>query len=136
LRAGHRGGLADNDRTRLVRRFQAQTMPFVIQASDPTAPTGEGSLAAEYLALCEGVLALEDLWEVNRAQVLGLRERAATVGGWIDLSSSARGTTLILSIPVSAARGGADGDAPGGARAEHHDEAAADTHDPSAWGTL
>jgi signal transduction histidine kinase len=33
----------------------------------------------------------------------GLKERARTVGGWLDISShEARGTTIILSVPLSA----------------------------------
>ena len=32
----------------------------------------------------------------------GLHERAGTVGGWVDVSSSPKGTSLILSVPLSA----------------------------------
>ena len=32
--------------------------------------------------------------------LLGLRERAAKVGGWLDVSSSSRGTSVILSVPL------------------------------------
>jgi signal transduction histidine kinase len=70
-----------------------------------------------------------DLAKARSFGIRGLQERAATVGGWIDLSSSARGTTLILSIPVAAS-------------AEGHDAQLAQTadagseHDPSAWGDL
>jgi two-component system, NarL family, sensor histidine kinase UhpB len=32
--------------------------------------------------------------------LLGLRERAAKVGGWLDVSSSPRGTSVILSVPL------------------------------------
>jgi glucose-6-phosphate-specific signal transduction histidine kinase len=35
--------------------------------------------------------------------IRGLHERASTVGGWIDLSSSGAGTTLILSVPLDQA---------------------------------
>jgi len=59
--------------------------------------------------------------------IRGLQERAATVGGWIDLSSSARGTTLILSIPIA----GAAKDSP-----VVQDTEAESAHDPSAWGDL
>jgi signal transduction histidine kinase len=56
----------------------------------------------------------------------GLAERAATVGGWIDVSSSARGTTLLLSVPLDgAAAAGLDAAAGG----DGH-------HDPSGWGDL
>ena len=68
-----------------------------------------------------------DLAKARSFGIRGLQERAATVGGWIDLSSSARGTTLILSIPVASAAK----DSPAVQDAEA--EAA---HDPSAWGNL
>jgi signal transduction histidine kinase len=59
--------------------------------------------------------------------IRGLQERAATVGGWIDLSSSKQGTTLILSIPI--ANGTQEPpDVP--------DDEAEREHDPSAWGNL
>ncbi|MGS0758418.1 sensor histidine kinase, partial [Roseateles sp. GG27B] len=34
--------------------------------------------------------------------IRGLHERAATVGGWVDLSSNSKGVSLILSVPLSA----------------------------------
>jgi signal transduction histidine kinase len=72
-------------------------------------------------------LGSHDLAKARSFGIRGLQERAATVGGWIDLSSSARGTTLILSIPMisNATLAPAPHDA--------EDEAA---HDPSAWGDL
>jgi two-component system sensor histidine kinase UhpB len=36
--------------------------------------------------------------------LLGLRERAAKVDGWLDVSSSPRGTSVILSVPLPASR--------------------------------
>ncbi|MCV2363807.1 histidine kinase [Paucibacter sp. DJ1R-11] len=56
--------------------------------------------------------------------IRGLHERAATVGGWVDLSSNSKGTSLILSVPLMADAM----DQLGG------DEGAAVAHDPSAWG--
>lgn len=56
--------------------------------------------------------------------IRGLHERAATVGGWVDLSSSSKGTSLILSVPLEAEGMAALGD----------DDAAASPHDPSVWG--
>jgi signal transduction histidine kinase len=56
--------------------------------------------------------------------IRGLHERAATVGGWVDLSSNSKGTSLILSVPLMADAM----DQFGG------DEGAAVAHDPSAWG--
>lgn len=64
------------------------------------------------LALTGGVLSLEisdngrglasaDLAKASSFGIRGLRERAATVGGWIDLSSRVGvGTSLILSVPL------------------------------------
>lgn len=64
------------------------------------------------LAISGGVLSLEvsddgrglnrdDLAKVSSFGIRGLRERAATVGGWIDLSSGpGLGTSLILSVPL------------------------------------
>ena len=68
----------------------------------------------------------------------GLHERAATVGGWVDISSSPAGTSLILSVPLSGAEAmdgvDADGaDATGGAGADPDPD---QNHDPSAWAPL
>ena len=63
------------------------------------------------LSLAGGVLSLEisdngrgvssnDLAKSRSFGIRGLHERATTVGGWIDLSSSSHGTTLILSMPL------------------------------------
>ncbi|MDP2261883.1 MAG: histidine kinase [Hydrogenophaga sp.] len=64
----------------------------------------------------EGVLTLEvndngrglDAESLRKAKsfgLLGLRERAAKVGGWLDISSSPRGTSVILSVPLGAGIG-------------------------------
>lgn len=42
--------------------------------------------------------------------IRGLHERAATVGGWVDLSSNSKGVSLILSVPLRAEEGGLLGD--------------------------
>jgi len=66
------------------------------------------------LSLAHGVLSLEvaddgrglaegALAKVRSFGLRGLHERAGTVGGWIDLSSSPAGTTLILSVPLDGA---------------------------------
>ena len=63
------------------------------------------------LSLSGGVLSLEvsdngsglgqaDLSKARSFGIRGLHERASTVGGWVDLSSSAAGTSLILSVPL------------------------------------
>ena len=85
------------------------------------------------LSLAGGVLSLEvsdngrglsaeDLAKARSFGIRGLHERAGTVGGWVDLSSGASGTTLILSVPLHSDRGPPSG---------FGDRAA---HDPSAWG--
>ena len=88
------------------------------------------------LSLAQGVLSLEisdngrglsatDRSKAGSFGIRGLHERASTVGGWVDLSSGATGTTLILSIPLQPGAGSAD-----------EDHAAVSPHDPSAWGSL
>jgi signal transduction histidine kinase len=74
-------------------------------------------------------LSSRDLAKARSFGIRGLQERAATVGGWIDLSSSPRGTTLILSIPMAEAADGYDAPVVEDAQAES-------AHDPSAWGNL
>jgi glucose-6-phosphate-specific signal transduction histidine kinase len=41
-----------------------------------------------------------DMAKARSFGIRGLHERASTVGGWVDLSSGAAGTSLILSIPL------------------------------------
>ena len=88
------------------------------------------------LSLARGVLSLEisdngrglssaDLGKAQSFGIRGLRERALTVGGWIDLSSSASGTSVILSVPLDNAPREPE------PRARDNEE-----HDPSAWGSL
>ena len=71
-------------------------------------------------------LSNQDLAKAHSFGIRGLHERAVTVGGWVELSSSARGTTLILSIPMV------------GAEAAHTNVQPEEvmSHDPSAWGNL
>lgn len=68
------------------------------------------------LSDCEGVLTLEvsdnghgmgpdALRKAKSFGLLGLKERAAKVGGWMDVSSSPRGTSVILSVPLDMAAG-------------------------------
>ncbi|WP_119157473.1 histidine kinase [Caldimonas tepidiphila] len=103
------------------------------------------------LALAAGVLSLEvsdngrglapgALGKAGSFGIRGLQERAGTVGGWIELSGGAGGTTLILSIPlepvgefndtgIAASRPAAQGDA-------LPPPAAAGRDDPTLWGSL
>jgi signal transduction histidine kinase len=71
----------------------------------------------------------EDLAKARSFGIRGLHERADTVGGWIELSSTpGHGTTMLLSVPIgrgSTNPGELDGTEPPGER-----------HDPSSWGEL
>ena len=91
------------------------------------------------LSLAGGVLSIEisdngcglssdDLAKVRSFGIRGLRERAGTVGGWIELTSNGTGTTMILSVPL-------------GSRAQAEPLALASTSahdaaDASQWGEL
>ncbi len=96
------------------------------------------------LALAAGVLSLEvsdngvglndtDLAKAQSFGLRGLHERAATVGGWMDMTSSPLGTTLILSVPLAEAATlqplANDGEA-----AFMADPTTPHSADPSAWG--
>ena len=72
-------------------------------------------------------LTTADLAKARSFGIRGLHERASTVGGWVDLSSGAGGTTLILSVPLPADGAVDEATAP----VAVHDE-----HDPSNWGDL
>ena len=76
-------------------------------------------------------LARSDLAKSRSFGLRGLHERASTMGGWVDVSSNADGTVLMLSIPVRQSSDGAAG-AAGAPQAFDQDE----DHNPSAWGTL
>jgi signal transduction histidine kinase len=89
------------------------------------------------LSMTGGVLSLEisdngrglsadDLAKAQSFGIRGLKERALTVGGWVDLSSGVGGTTLILSVPLDDPYTGGD---------ENEDFDRRD-HDPSAWAQL
>jgi signal transduction histidine kinase len=86
------------------------------------------------LHMAGGILSLEisddgcglsqaDLAKSRSFGIRGLHERAGTVGGWVELSSGAGGTTLILSIPL---QDGFDTDVGQSEQA----------YDPTAWGDL
>ena len=91
------------------------------------------------LSLARGMLSIEvsddgrglsadALAKAGSFGIRGLRERAETVSGWVDLSSGASGTTIILSVPVSQAQR-----AKAAARAPMDQDDDAE-HDPSSWG--
>jgi signal transduction histidine kinase len=81
-------------------------------------------------------LAAEDLAKARSFGLRGLRERAETVGGWVDVSSGMGergGTTVILSVPVAKTQGlGRDSEFDAASLDEREDE----RHNPSAWGDL
>ncbi|MEO8298339.1 MAG: response regulator [Burkholderiales bacterium] len=71
----------------------------------------------------------QDLAKARSFGIRGLHERAGTVGGWMDMTSSPGGTTLILSIPL---------DAPSAAehKTDTEEPSFGNAHDPSRWGEL
>ena len=85
------------------------------------------------LSMSRGVLSLEvsdngqglsrdDLAKTRSFGLRGLHERATTVGGWVDISSDAAGTVLMLSVPMRR-------DGQGEADFDQDDD-----HDPTGWG--
>jgi glucose-6-phosphate-specific signal transduction histidine kinase len=96
------------------------------------------------LSLSGGVLSLEisdngrglsrdDLAKSGSFGIRGLHERASTVGGWVDLSSGPRGTTLILSVPLDGTGSFQAGHDPMGGESDDGDNR---DHDPSSWTSL
>jgi signal transduction histidine kinase len=73
-------------------------------------------------------LSADDLNKARSFGLRGLRERAEMVGGWVDLSGDAGGTTLILSVPLGAAGPRAADSVFGDGGFDQG------VHDPSAWG--
>jgi two-component system sensor histidine kinase UhpB len=63
----------------------------------------EGVLTVE-IKDCGKGLSTQDLQKVGSFGIRGLRERAKSVGGWLDVSSrQGEGTSIILSVPLSEA---------------------------------
>lgn len=94
----------------VVYRFAQEALTNVSKHAKASTVTVDLTQAA-------GVLSLEvsdngrglnqvDLAKARSFGIRGLRERAETIGGWVDISSSERGTTLILSIPLSGPENG------------------------------
>ena len=92
------------------------------------------------LSMSRGVLSLEvsdngrgldraDLAKARSFGLRGLHERASTVGGWVDVSSSAAGTVLMLSVPMR-------GTGVAGSDSGETDFDQDDDHDPTGWGNL
>ncbi|HOL37926.1 MAG TPA: response regulator, partial [Rubrivivax sp.] len=115
-----RTGVACELRTNLERQGGPPPLPagvpLVAYRTAQEALTNVGkharaSRVAVDLSLTGSVLSLEisdngrgmcsaDLAKAHSFGIRGLHERASTVGGWIDLSSGAGGTSLILSVPL------------------------------------
>jgi signal transduction histidine kinase len=68
----------------------------------------------------------EDLAKARSFGIRGLRERAAQVGGWVELASGPGGTTLILSVPIE------DGDT----EPDIATDLVFDPDDPTSWDEL
>lgn len=115
----------------------------------------EASKVEVELSMEGGVLTLEikdngrgvapgDLSKARSFGIRGLRERAATVGGWVDLSTGPQGTALILSVPLRGVIAALDFDdeddgpapAPKAAAPGAPASPAVAAHDPSSWGDL
>jgi signal transduction histidine kinase len=93
------------------------------------------------LTLASGVLSVEiaddgrgltpaDLAKARSFGLRGLHERAETVGGWVDVSSTAGGTSVLLSVPVH----GVDAPERDSGFDSEPLRLGAERHDPSAWG--
>lgn len=91
-------------------RFAQETLTNVSKHAQASAVTVDLTLAAGVLSLEVSDngrgLAPEDLAKARSFGIRGLRERAETVGGWVDISSSPTGTTMILSVPLSGPENG------------------------------
>lgn len=85
-------------------RTAQEALTNVAKHTEATAVTidlsdGEGFLTLEVSDNGCGLDA-QALRKAKSFGLLGLKERAAKVGGWLDVSSSPRGTSVILSVPL------------------------------------
>ena len=107
---------------------------FAQEALTNISKHAQASRVAIDLLLAGGVLSLEvadngcglsdaDLAKASSFGLRGLQERAAMVGGWVDISGSPQGTVLLLSVPLRDS-----------ALAVAALETEDDAHDPSQWG--
>ena len=119
-----RTGIATEFRTRFDAVALPPGVPLVAYRAVQEALTNvskhaQASRVVVDLSLSGGVLSLEvsddgrglgqsDLAKTRSFGIRGLHERASTVGGWVDMSSGASGTTMILSIPLEPAAGSPD----------------------------
>jgi signal transduction histidine kinase len=136
-----RSGIACAFRTSHERPALPTGVPLVAYRTAQEALTNISKHAAATkvsidLTMTSGVLSLEvsdngrglssvDLAKAQSFGIRGLKERALTVGGWVDLSSGPSGTTLILSVPL-------EDPLHYGGRFDPDNR----HHDPSAWANL
>ncbi len=117
---------------------------FAQEALTNVAKHAQASQVTLDLSLSRRVLSLElsdngrglspdDLAKARRCGLGGVQERAATVGGWVDISSSPAGTVLMLSVPLRGSGEAASTATPGAAGEADFDRD--DDHDPTGWGT-
>jgi signal transduction histidine kinase len=108
-------------------RTAQEALTNVSKHAGATRVTVELSLSGGVLQLEVGDngrgLSKDDLAKARSFGIRGLHERAGTVGGWVDLSSGPKGTTLILSVPLQP-----DGEGAAAFEDTHG------THDPTNWG--
>ncbi|MDE2401455.1 MAG: response regulator [Burkholderiales bacterium] len=148
-RFAKRTGIATEFRTSQEQMVLSAGVPLVAyrfaqEALTNVSKHAHASRVSVDLAQAGGVLSLEvsdngqglnddDLAKARSFGIRGLHERAETVGGWVDISSGANGTTLILSVPLSGPENGfLDAFAP-----ELTIDAVGtegDPDDPTAWG--
>ncbi len=121
-RFAKRTGITTIFRTNQEEFFLPDALPLVAYrfAQEALTNVSKHARATEVsvdLALAGGVLSLEvsdngqgfvqdDLAKTKSFGIRGLRERAETVGGWVDVSSGNPGTVLILSVPLSGPENG------------------------------
>ena len=120
-----RTGIACEFRTSHERMALPPGVPLVAYRAAQEALTNVSKHAQAHrvvvdLSMTGGVLSLEvsddgrglsarDLAKAHSFGIRGLHERASTVGGWVDLSSTAGGTSLILSVLLDDAATGDPG---------------------------
>jgi signal transduction histidine kinase len=148
-RFGKRTGLSvafrtSHDALQLAPGVPLVAYRFAQEALTNVSKHAQATQVSVDLAQAGGVLSIEvtdngrglqadDLAKARSFGLRGLHERAETVGGWVDISSSpGAGTSLILSVPLSGPENGfIDRLLPG-----FDPGPDGDPDDPTAWGNL